>query len=72
MGLVKRPVNMEVEARLAAVALDMRAELVRRACTAYTDIIRSSRDLIQLKFELGRLVRLHLKWEEDQHDRAGL
>ena len=37
------------------------AELVQRACATYVNILRSSRDVIRHKFELGRLVRLALR-----------
>ena len=44
-----------------------RRELVQQACATNANILRSSREVIRLKFELGRLVRLALEWEQYQH-----
>ena len=41
-----------------------RRELVQQACATYANILRSSREVIRLKFELGRLA---LEWEQYQH-----
>ncbi len=44
------------------------AELVKLAASTYASILRSSREVIRYKFELGRLVSIHLQWHAFQHD----
>ena len=49
------------------VESDSDSELVARAASAYAGILRSSREVLTQKFELGRLVSTHLQRHQQAH-----